>query len=172
MIMTAAPTPRRTRLLANPALVATILIPALAVAGSLFTVALAVLHGDRELPEQYHWEGFKLERDFVRFQRAVELDVRASLEVGAASRLCHLRLRLTGAPPAALDLALVHATIPALDRRVRLVRNGDRYEGRCDPAPAGSWRIELADVGQTWQIRQNVRGSLTNARLTARAAGT
>lgn len=102
----------------NLALIATVAIPLMAIVASLFTVGLAVVSGDRELPEQYHWEGFKLDRDFARFERAVALNVQGTLSVLPDEKLCRMHLTLNGTPPEHLNVALVHATIPSLDQHL------------------------------------------------------
>ena len=158
----------------NLPLVAVIAIPAFAILASLGTVGLAILHGDRELPEEFHWEGFRLDRDFARFQRAVDFDVRAVLEVPEEGRTCRLALSIAGEPPDVVEARFVHATRPELDRKVSLVkvslvRTGAAYQCECDPMAAGSWWIEITDDAATWGVRQHVVGSLARVTIEARA---
>ncbi len=153
----------------SPALVVTLALPALAILASLATVFIAVRQGNPELPEQFHWEGLRLDRDFARFQRAVELDVRASFEASSEWGVCRLRLSLADTPPDAVRLRFVHATLAGRDRQVTLMREGAEYRGSCEPLPAGSWWVELGDVAETWSIRQHVTGSMERLTLGAKA---
>jgi uncharacterized protein len=151
----------------NPVLWIAVALPAIAIAASFLTLGVAVRHPDNELPEQYHWEGMKLDRDFERSARAATLGVRAELREFGRSGRCHLRLEIAGTAPPELQVRLIHATQPSLDRDVRLQRNAasSLYEGECHSMPQGHWRIELTDRNGDWSIRQNVRGSLNFARL-------
>lgn len=161
------PTARAGRGWLSPALIVALAIPTVAIVASLATVALALVHGDRELPAEYHWEGFRLDRDFARFERAFELDVRGTLEIDAGH--CRLALEQRGTPPESVELNLAHATLPELDRRVTLQRVGSRYEADCDSVPAGSWWVELNDPAGEWAVRQHVWGSLARADIAARS---
>ncbi|MFO7276759.1 MAG: FixH family protein [Pseudomonadota bacterium] len=154
----------------SPALIVAVAIPTVAVVASLATVALALAHGDRELPAEYHWEGFRLDRDFARFERAFELDVRGTLEIDAGQ--CRLALEQRGSPSQSIELHLAHATLPKLDRRVTLQRVGSHYEAACDPVPAGSWWVEISDPEGEWAVRQHVWGSLAQADIAARSTRT
>src|ERR1700740_1524060 len=94
----------------NGGLVLTIGLPVLAIAFSVGASVVAFTRGDTTLPEQYHWEGMQLDRDFADAQRASELDVRARLQLRAAGSACRLTLQLDAPLPEALQLNLVHAT--------------------------------------------------------------
>jgi hypothetical protein len=152
----------------NGALLLTVGLPVLAIAFSVGASVVAFTRGDTALPEQYHWEGMQLDRDFADAQRASELDVRARLQLRAAGSACRLTLQLDAPLPEALQLNLVHATRRDLDRQVRLSRVGQVYEGQCGPAPDGHWHVELADARREWLVREDVSGSLNGARLSAR----
>jgi len=156
----------------NAVLWITCALPLAAVAGSFLTLGAAILHPDSELPEEYHWEGVKLDRDFARADKAAALGVRAVLENFGSSGTCSVRLELQGESPARLSVRMIHATQPALDRVVPLRRSGATralasYTGDCRAAPEGHWRIELTDAENGWTIRQNLRGPLASMRLDA-----
>jgi hypothetical protein len=150
----------------NGGLLLTIGLPAFAIAFSLGATVVAFTRGDATLPEEYHWEGMQLDRDFADAQRASDLDVRATLQV--AGGVCRLTLQLDTPPPQTLQLSLVHATRPDLDREVRLSRVGQIYEGKCGPTMDGHWHVELADASREWTVRQDWTGALDGARLSAR----
>lgn len=160
----------------NAVLSIAIVLPLIAVLGSFLTLGVAMLHPDSELPEQYHWEGMKLERDFERAGRAAALGVEAVLDGFGSEGACNLKLTMRGLAPSSLTLRMIHATQPSLDQLVRLSRTAARsletlthadYAGECRAAPRGHWRIELADAENHWSIRQTVRGPLSRARLEA-----
>jgi hypothetical protein len=124
------------------------------------------------LPEQYHWEGFQLDRDFSRAQHATELGVRATLRNVAASGRCEIDLAISGAPPKQLSLTLAHATRAGLDQHIMFNRMAGRstYEGQCAAIPEGHWRIALSDAAQSWSLRQSVRGVLQPIQIDATTA--
>lgn len=165
-----------TSMLRNPVLVLAWGLPLLAIIASTVTLVLAVEHGDRPLPEQYHSEGLQVDRDFARFQRAADLSVSARVEGVGSSGACTVELRSRGTPPESLRLSVTHAAQPALDRSVVFRRAANEraqqpgsatYVAQCTAAPAGHWRLELTDSMHTWSIRQSQRGPLDHLVLDA-----
>lgn len=153
----------------NGGLVLIIGLPAFAITASVGTAAVAFLHGDPTLPDEYHWEGLKLDHDFADSQRAYKLDVKAGVQVLPADGVCRVTLQLDGARPDAVDLTFTHGTRPDLDRHVHLQRRGDVYEAPCGPMPDGHWHLELQDAAGSWSVREDVAGALQNVDIVARA---
>jgi hypothetical protein len=153
----------------NPVLILTWLIPSVAVIASFLTLTLAIVRPDGELPEQYHWEGFKLDRDFEQAKRAADLKVRAVLSRTSSDGVCRLNLSMDGSTPDRLSLTLTHATQPSLDRTLALARlaSSNEYESPCAPLPDAHWRVSLTDPKGAWSIRQNVSGGLDGWILSA-----
>src|SRR5579872_5224888 len=83
----------------NIPLLLVILLPLSAIVASSATALVALTRGDATLPQQYHWEGSALDEDFIRSQRASDLNVRAELSLRARAGQCALTLRMTGAMP-------------------------------------------------------------------------
>lgn len=162
--------------LRNPVLMLAWGLPAVAVAASVLSLLLTLRSPESELPEQYHWEGFQLDRDFSQAARATELKVHATLSGFGVSGRCELALRIAGPTPESLELLVAHSTQPRLDQRVKFTRVGDgarengplaRYSGACGAAPDSHWRIELVDAKAGWAVRQTLRGPLDGAALDA-----
>jgi hypothetical protein len=160
----------------NPVFVLTWGLPAIAVIASVLTLAIALRGSDGQLPEQYHWEGLQLDRDFSRAARAAELKVQASFTGLDRSGPCEMRLRLDGVAPDVLVLTLAHGTRAELDRRVTFNRvpaqpgwsdGSVLYRGVCSHVPEGHWRVELVDAVNGWAIRKSVRTSLGALTLNA-----
>jgi hypothetical protein len=152
--------------LRNPVLWITCALPLVTVVASFFTLGAAIVHPDNELPEQYHWEGFRLDRDFARAELATALGVRAEFEGLGVAGPCRARLVLKGEVPESLSLTLTHATQPSLDQHVtfrRIDGRGALYIGECQTAPESHWRAELTAEGIGWSIRQNLLGPLAHA---------
>lgn len=173
----------------NPVLVLAWGLPAVAVVASVLSLVLAIRSPESELPEQYHWEGFQLDRDFSQAARATELKVHATLAGFDDSGQCELTLRIAGTAPDGIELLIAHATQPALDQRVTFARDASgegfahasgarerdanvsggltHYSGSCRPATDSHWRVELVDAKNGWAMRQTVRGPLDGATLDA-----
>jgi hypothetical protein len=158
----------------NPVLILAWGLPAVAVAASILSLIVALRTPESELPEQYHWEGFQLDRDFSQAARATELMVHARLDGFGASRRCELTLKFAGPAPDELELFVAHATQPALDQKVTFTRSNPgaggpaaHYVGTCEPALDAHWRLELVDKANGWALRQTVRGPLDGAALDA-----
>jgi len=155
----------------NPVLMLAIGLPLAAVLGSFASLAVTLAHQDTELPEQYHWEGFQLDRDFSRSERAADLGVQATLRNVAASGRCEIDLVVQGAPPEQLRLTLAHATRASFDQRIDFHRvAGQTYAGQCKAIPDGHWRIELTDAAQTWSVRDSTKAISLPVRIDANTA--
>jgi len=152
----------------NSGLLVTIALPLFAIGASLSAAVVAFTRGDPTLPDEYHWEGMSLDRDFADARRAADLDVRATVRVLSSERACRVTLQLSGARPQALRLSLIHGARPDLDRQVRLDPVGSAYEGACADIPSGQWHLELSDAAGTWSIRQDVSGALDGVSIDAR----
>jgi hypothetical protein len=152
----------------NPVLMLAWGLPGVAVVASVLSLVLTLRNPDGQLPEQYHWEGFQLDRDFSQAAKASELGVRATLTGFDSSGRCKVLLKARVSQPETLVLLVAHATQPALDQRVTLQRDGaTTYTGACREAPEGHWRLELVDAANGWAVRQSVRGSLNDVTLDA-----
>src|SRR5581483_959311 len=154
----------------NSGLFVTIALPLFAIGASMSAAVVAFSRGDPTLPDEYHWEGMSLDRDFADAQRASDLDVRAALHILPAGT-CRVTLEISGARPRALRLSLVHGSRPDLDRQARLDPVGNAYEGPCGDIPPGQWHLALSDIAATWSIRQDVSGALEGVSMDARPSG-
>jgi hypothetical protein len=128
------------------------LLPCSAVVAGLSTLAVALNAGDRALPQEYHWEGDRLDRDFARARSAAALGIEVVLEVRGGQ--CHAALRGAVDDVAALNLLLTHGSDASLDRRVRLARiaTGD-YRAPCAPLASGKWRVAVDADAASWALR-------------------
>lgn len=145
------------------------LLPGAAVCAGFATLAIAMHGADRALPEAYHWEGERLDQDFARQRRAVELGVEVTLQI--ANGECAATLRGDAGDPAALDLLLTHGSDARLDQRIRLQREArGAYRGACRVAPA-RWRIAIDEPTSGWSLRVQHNGDLAHVTLRARDPG-
>lgn len=153
----------------NPAVVLIIVLPLTAVVASVSTAMLAVFRGDPPLPDQYHWEGDKLDHDFALSMRAAALNVNATVDLQPHNGVCHLTLRLDGTPPSAVEVALIHVSRPALDRHIRFLPSAvaSLYSAQCTPLPSGRWHVELHDPGNSWSFRGAMSGELKTITLSS-----
>ena len=145
---------------ANPVLWLVIVLPLLAVAGSIASLTLAFTRGDEELPKIYHWEGAALERDQQQQELARRLGIGATIGFDAAAGRCAVALHVPAPAPAALLLTLTHPTATAGDRRIRLERQGEGYLAPCPPLPMAHWWLELTDAEGHWLLRGRVLSDL------------
>jgi hypothetical protein len=163
MNMTAVAVPR---LRSNPVFWLMWLLPGSAVVAGLTTLAVALSDGDRALPEEYHWEGDRLDRDFARARSAAALGVEVFLEVRGGQ--CRATLSGAAGDVQALNVLLTHGSDASLDRRVRLSRvaAGD-YRAPCAPLAAGKWRVAIDADAASWALRGVVDTSNNSAVLNA-----
>jgi hypothetical protein len=104
----------------NSGLLVMVGLPLFAILASVGVAVVAFTRGDPTLPDEYHWEGLSLDRDFADARRAADLNVRATVQVWPGSGICRVTIQLNAASPSGLTLNLVHATHPDLDRQIRL----------------------------------------------------
>jgi hypothetical protein len=173
-------------------------LPAFAILASVGAAIIAVLDGDPTLPDDYHWEGLKLDHDFARSKRAADLDVRAALQVMPELNVCRASLQIDAPPPPAITLSAIHGAHPEFDRHLMLIRrdppggglvsnagtwNGAgavaknaahsqvaSYEAPCEPYPVGQWHIEWSDPAGGWSLREDTSAALDGLRVVARSA--
>jgi hypothetical protein len=151
---------------ANPVVWIMIGVPLAAVCASMLTLFLAIRGSEPPLPAQYAWEGQALEQDFARADRAGALGAAAELEFGAGRVRVALDFSASKqAPPASLELRLTHATLPALDRTIRLVRaaGSDAYWADLPALQRGHWYVELAATD--WRLRGRFQAPVSYVRL-------
>jgi len=143
------------------------LLPGLAVIAGLTTLGIALEHGDRALPEDYHWEGSRLDADFSRARTAAAMGIEVTLDIRGGA--CRARLRNLPGDPAAINLLLTSGSDAGLDRRVRLPRiDAGDYRAACAPLPPGKWRIALDDDSMKWALRGVADGHFESLDLRAR----
>jgi hypothetical protein len=146
------------------------LLPGSAVVAGLSTLAIALRHGDRTLPVEYHWEGEHLEHDFALARNAAAHGIVVEFVSNAAHGECVATVRSAPNDPASLTLLLTNGAEVGLDRVVYLGRvAAGQYAGRCAAIPAGHWRVSLEDSAGQWSIRTQLTGGMTHLTLRARS---
>ena len=83
----------------NSGLLVTIGLPLFAILASVGVAVVALTRGDPTLPDEYHWEGMSLDRDFADAHRASELKVHATLRMLSPTGMCQVALNLGSATP-------------------------------------------------------------------------
>lgn len=155
---------------ANPVFWLMWALPGAAVLAGFATLAIALHRADRPLPEAYHWEGERLDADFVRQRAAASLGVRVTFEAGGGRCVAHLAA--TSGDPAALDVLLTHASDAGLDRALKLPRVAPgEYASDCPAPPAGKWHVSVDEPAGAWSVRDTVDGDLARVELRARNPG-
>lgn len=140
-----------------------IALPALAVVGSAITVWLAVRSADGVVATDYYKRGLAINRELSRAQRAVELGLRAEVEVGGFASGDRVRVRLAAdrplPPDTALKVSFIHPGRAGADRSAVLGRvagsaNQAEFAGTIGDA-AGSaqpvaWQVVIESPG--WRL--------------------
>jgi uncharacterized protein len=150
----------------NPVVWIMIGVPLAAVCASVLTLFLAARGSEPPLPPQYSWEGDALDRDFARADRAAALG--AAAELGFDAGRVRVALDFSASTqdlPPELDLRLTHATLPALDRTIRVVREAGSagYSADLPVLQRGHWHVELA--GADWRLRGRFEAPVSYVRL-------
>lgn len=140
----------------NPALWVVAGVLAFTVVASFLLLYVALQGREPELPAHYRWEGPGLDADLERADAARRAGARVTLDFSTGDVL---RVHVSFAdrsqlPPDGLELRLTHATLPALDRSLRLTRDStpDGYVARVAPLAPGRWLVQVGDDAH-WQLR-------------------
>jgi len=141
----------------NAALWVAIAVAAITIFASALTLYLAFAGAERELPAQYRSQGSELDADQQRSARATALGAGALLRIedgGVWITDPSFKNPNTVSRPS-LTLLLTHATLPALDRSLRLVQDPSaprRYVAMARPLESGRWLAQL-ESGDGWRLR-------------------
>ncbi len=146
----------------HPIFWAMIGIPAAAVLASFYTLYLAVSGSEPELPPQYVSEGSALDADIARAQRAIDAGITLRidwLQQQPPAIEADYVSKSGVAAPATLKVRMTHATLPALDQTLTLVRvvGTERYRASIDSLPSGAWLIEVSAAD--WRLRGRIESS-------------
>jgi hypothetical protein len=151
-----------------PALWPIIGIPLMAIVASVLLVWQATDSADPELPAHYFTEGRALDDDIARGERALQIGVALQLEFARSGEVVAdlaFPQRALHAAPAALEVRVTHATLPARDRQLSLQRSPDGlYRGRTAPLEGGPWLVQVDDAG-TWRLRGRLKGDAGALRM-------
>jgi hypothetical protein len=143
------------------------ILPGAAVLAGFATLAIALRHGDRPLPDFYHWEGERLDADFARARVAAQLGLHAALQLSGG--VCTVTLSGDAGDSRALNLQLTNAGDANLDLRLSLQRVAiGTYRAPCAALPRGRWRLALQDDANTWSMRASFDGVPERLALQAR----
>jgi hypothetical protein len=122
-----------------------IAIPATAIVMGLIMLALAIQSWSGLVVDDYYQKGKQINRVLARDKRAWELGLQADLSL-ANDGVIILRFDPTGPVPHGedIELSLVHATRPGLDRRELVHRLHDHLlAASTPPTGEGRWNVYL-----------------------------
>jgi len=153
-----------TSTLRNPALWLVVGIPLATVLASVFTVSLAFMGAEPELPAHFAREGAPLALDQQRADRAQQLGIGVEIRVWQEGRIeAHLTAKPSASTlPTSLTLRMTHITRPEFDRELALTGGtAGVFSAQGSAVPAGDWLLEL-DGGE-WRVRG--RAALPTSRV-------
>jgi hypothetical protein len=142
--------------------------PGLVVVASLYTGWLAVTSDDGVVADDYYKRGLSINRRLERVDRATELQLTATVDVGRDGEIQVALASPSMNPettPAVIRVAIAHPTRAGLDRQAELVRGRDgRYSGHVGSVPPGRWLVIVET--DTWRLPvAEVTGEVRDVRL-------
>lgn len=143
--------------------------PAIVVLAGIYTTALAITSNDGVVADDYYKQGLAINRVLERERQAAALGVGATLQFNDSRDRVRVTLRSPGEAPAALKLALLHATMAGEDQEIALVPVAPGlYEGALKAPRAAGWRVRLEDAERNWRLTGSWR--IGEQSVTLRAA--
>lgn len=130
--------------------------PATVIVAGAITIWLAISTFDGLVVDDYYKRGLAINQVLARTANAQKLGIAADLDWDPRTGAIAMTAASTAGRelPAALRLALTHATRAGHDQTVTLSRGaGGRYTGRIDPLGPGRWQITLEDLPGEWRVK-------------------
>lgn len=125
--------------------------PAVVVAAGFVTAWIAVQYEDGLVADDYYRQGLAINQMIGRDAAAAAQNVRAQVMFGETG----VRVFLSGPAklPGELGMQLVHPTRAGLDRKVRLVLQGEGwYEGALPKVDGSRWHVIVEDGERNWRL--------------------
>jgi hypothetical protein len=124
---------------------------AVLVAGFI-TMWISFSGADALVVDDYYKQGKAINQDLRRDQAAAALGLSASLRYGVEGGV--LSGQLIGAPDVrAIQLRLVHPTVPAKDLRFSLQLNpSGSFSASLPLLERARWQVQLEDAGRQWRL--------------------
>jgi hypothetical protein len=142
--------------------------PAIVVVAGVATAVLAVTSFDGMVADDYYKQGLAINRTIARDANAKALGLSAWVQF--SEDRARARVFLGGGPrPAALRLALVHATLTGEDQAVTLSQGAPGvYEGAMRAPRHGPLRLSLEDAEGRWRLGGDWSTNESSVRLAPR----
>lgn len=134
-----------------------IALPASAVIGGIATIIIAVQSPNALVVDDYYKEGLAINRNKRRFANASDMQLTGVLRSDATTVSVTLTA-IEAVTDKTLELRVIHATRPELDRTVLLQRDSDgSFRAPLTALPAGNWYLTVLNQEKTWEIRSRIR---------------
>ena len=144
--------------------------PAIVIVAGFFTLWLAIRSDDGLVADDYYKRGLAINQTLSRAQRAEQLALGATVELGAGFAAIHVHMTgaVRGMPPV-LRLRLVHPTQSIADQVIELrSTEPGEYEGVQAGPAAGRRIVMLEDFERTWRLAGEATGAAQTVVLTPR----
>lgn len=147
-----------------------LVLPVLAVIGSVTSAVLAAKGADPEVAEEVRHDGLAINRDPTRDRAAAALGVEATVTTGGGALRVHLTLPPSAGTPGTLSAMLSHATLGNVDQRISLAGDGaGNFTGALTPLVPGHWYVEISPPDRGWRLTGDFTGAADNLVLRPRS---
>lgn len=131
--------------------------PFVVVVAGIYTAWLAMSTSDGLVTENYYQEGLRAGETVARSARAMQLGIEARMRwVGQTVTVTLSAKDPSYEAPANIDLAISHPTRAGLDRKARLMWEGNVYRGRIELPASGHWLVLIEDENKSWRLMGSV----------------
>ncbi len=143
-----------------------LILPLCAVIASIYTFQLAHRAQFHVVSEDYIKQGKGISQDLSRQQHAQQLALRFEIthQVHSSGDRFIIRQHAGGIYSNALQLRLIHPTLPEQDQQQLLTADGDgAYRFNSTETLSGHWRLEIASYDNRWALAQTVQLPLSTS---------
>lgn len=129
-----------------------IALPATSVVAGVITLIIAIQTFDGLVVDDYYKEGRAIVQTIGRTEHAIELGMRARLNVRSESIRVQLDAAEAGSLPERIILSVTHPTRRGHDQQLVMDGAGGVYEASLAPLSTGRWLFQIEDEARYWRM--------------------
>lgn len=144
-------------------------LPAAVVVAGIVTTIYAVRTNDGLVVDDYYKQGLAINQTLARDAMAVQMGLRARLDVEGSAVQVSLGAKEGVSLPAALEVVISHPTRQGDDQRATLTKQGEVYRANLSLQGSGLRTVVLEDASRSWRLVAGLQLPARGAELLPRS---
>jgi uncharacterized protein len=132
--------------------------PAIVVVAGFITLYLAASGQDGLVVDDYYKQGKTINQSLHRDDIARQIGISATVSFDQVNDRLNVTLSRTDGKllPAAISVAMVHATRSGADKIINLTQSADGYVGKLPALAVGKWNVLIDDAQKQWRLQKEI----------------